>query len=261
MIQLQRIRRGVGARLASLGTARGGEVLSFLVAEVAPGRLQVRPVSLSLEAIASDGDQVVTDAVAAGLAQEPLDDPFAFFISALAELVMADPSPGVGDVHGRPVPVGEGIPDCVVAVERDRILDAHVLHGPADILDVPFEREFWGVDANHNQAVILVLLSPRADVAERAQPIDAGVGPEVDENDLAPQVRRGERGRVEPAGRPVEARQVTLGGRQIRVGAVVTAEQAHATPPPTSSTASAKACGASCGRLCLIGPEMEATTV
>src|SRR6516165_3859228 len=260
MVQLQRIRRGVGARLADLGT-RGGEILSFLVAEIGLGRLQVRPISLSLEAIASDGDQVVTDASASGLAQEPLDDPFALFVSALAELVVADPSLGVGDVYGRPVSVGEGIPDGVVAVERDRVLDAHALHGPADILDVPFEREFRGVDANHDQAVILVLLSPRADIAERAQPIDAGVGPEVHENDLVPQVRLGERGRVEPAGRPVEAGQVTLGGRRIRAGAAVTAEQAHATPPPTSSTASTKACGASCGRLCLIGPEMEATTM
>ena len=38
----------------------------------------------------------------------------------------------------------------------------------------------------------------------RAEPVDAGVGPEVDEDVLAAQVRRLDRRRVQPAGRPVE---------------------------------------------------------
>ena len=46
------------------------EVPSLRGAEVRLGRLQVRPVGLSLEAIAGDGDEIVGDAVGPGLAQQ-----------------------------------------------------------------------------------------------------------------------------------------------------------------------------------------------
>src|SRR5207247_4660441 len=94
---------------------------------------------------------------------------------------------------------------------------------------------------NHDQPSILVLLGPRADVGERAQPIDARVRPEVDENDLSAQVLHCERRRVEPAGRPVETGQVALRGQR---SVAAYAEQAHVTGP-TSRMASANASGAS----------------
>ena len=83
-------------------------------------------------------DQIVTDAVASGLAQQPLDDPLALHVSTLAELVVPDSPFRVGDVHGRPVPVVEGRPDGIVAVEGDRIFDVHVLRRPAHVVDVLF---------------------------------------------------------------------------------------------------------------------------
>jgi hypothetical protein len=70
------------------------------------------------------------------------------------------------------------------------------------------------VDADHDQSSILVLLGPGADVGERAKPIDAGVRPEVDEDDLSPEVVRRERRRVEPAGRPVESGEMALSGER-----------------------------------------------
>ncbi len=54
-----------------------------------------------------------------GLAQQLLDDPLAFLVSALAELMVPDAPLRVGDVDRGPVPVGERVPDCVVAVDRD----------------------------------------------------------------------------------------------------------------------------------------------
>ena len=108
------------------------------------------------------------------------------------------------------------------------------------------------MDADHDQAAILVLLGPGADVGEGAQPVDAGVRPEVDEHDLPAQILRSERRRIEPAGRPVETGHVAL-RRQGSVAAQ--AEQAHFTAP-TSRTASANASGASCGRLCPTPPSM-----
>ena len=85
---------------------------------------------------------------------------------------------------------------------------------------------------------------PGPDVRQGAQPVDAGVGPEVDENDLAPHVRGGEWRRVEPPGRAVEAGQVPLDGK--RAGTTEAAEQAqvctgttHAVPPITRRLRSA----------------------
>ena len=48
-------------------------------------------------------------------------------------------------------------------------------------------RELRRVHADHHQSLVLVLLGPGADIGQRAQPVDAGVGPEIDEHDLAAQ--------------------------------------------------------------------------
>ena len=89
------------------------------------------------------------DALASSLAQaqQLLNDPFALFVLTLAELVVPDSSLRVGDVQRRPVLVAEGPPDRIVAVERDRILDPHVLRGRPDVVNVLFERELRCVDA------------------------------------------------------------------------------------------------------------------
>jgi hypothetical protein len=119
----------------------------------------------------------------------------------------------VRDVHGGPVVVREGTPDRVLGVERDRILDALVRSGPADVVGVPLERELGRVDADDDQSFVLVLLVPRADVAERAQPVDARVRPEVDQDDLPAQPFRSQRLGVEPADRAVEPGQMRLGAQ------------------------------------------------
>jgi hypothetical protein len=72
------------------------------------------------------------------------------------------------------------------------------------------ERKLRRVHADHDQPLILVLLMPGADVAERAEPVDARVCPEVDEDDLPAQALWRQRLGVEPAGRSIEAGQVAL---------------------------------------------------
>jgi len=161
----------------------------LLVAEVGLGRRKVRPIRLSLETAGSDGNQSVTDSLDPSLAQQPLNDRFALFVATLAELVVPDSSLRIGDVHGGPVVVAERTPDPIVAVDRDWILDPHVFRGLADVVDVLLERELRRVHANGDQPPIVVLLGPRADVRERAEPVDAGVRSEIDENDLPSDVR------------------------------------------------------------------------
>ena len=76
-------------------------------------------------------------------------------VVALPELMMSDASLGVDEVQGRPVVVGERVPDAVVVVDRDRVLDPHVGQGSADVLDVPLERELGCVHADHDEPLIL----------------------------------------------------------------------------------------------------------
>ena len=123
----------------------------------------------------------------------------------------------IDEIEGRPVLVLERAPYRVVVVDRDRIIDPHGLRGSSNIIDVSLECELRRVHADHHQSLILVFLGPRADIGKRAQPVDAGIGPEVDEDDLAAQAGRRQRLRVEPPGRAAKRRQLTFYG-QVNCG-------------------------------------------
>src|SRR3712207_3368024 len=64
--------------------------------------------------------------------------------------------------------------------------------------------------AARGQSLDREVRGPGADVGQRAQPVDAGVGPEVDEDDPAPQPLGREGFGIQPAGRPRERRQLAL---------------------------------------------------
>src|SRR3954464_2846832 len=104
---------------------------------------------------------------------------------------------------------------------------------------------------NDDQPVVPVGLRPRADVRLLAQPVDARQRPEVHEHDVAAQLGRVERPGVQPPGRSLEGWDGTRGPQRL----VARVEQAHLASP-TSRTASAKASGASCGRLWPTPPSM-----
>ena len=127
------------------------------------------------------------------LGQQLLDDHFRLLVFAFAEVVVPDAPLRVGEVQGGPVVIVEGAPYRVVVVERDRIIDPHVVHSAADVGKFVLEAELGGVHPDHGQAVIGVLPGPGAEVGELAEPVDAGVSPEVDERDLSLQVGRCQR--------------------------------------------------------------------
>src|SRR2546426_12825982 len=58
--------------------------------------------------------------------------------------------------------------------------------------------------------MILVFRGPCADVGKGAEPVDAGIRAEVDEDDLSPQPGRRQWRRVEPFGRPAERGQLSF---------------------------------------------------
>src|SRR5262245_34449800 len=54
---------------------------------------------------------------------------------------------------------------------------------------------------------------PGADVGKRAQPVDAGIGPEIYDHDFSAEGRRGQRRRIEPFVRALKRGQLGLTGR------------------------------------------------
>ena len=112
---------------------------------------------------------------------------------AVAPQAMANAALRIDEIVRRPMLVVECAPDAALVVDRNRITDLQIRHGAADIVDVLLERELRCMDADHHQALIAILVGPSPDIGQRAQPVDAGEGPELDEDDLAAQFRRRQR--------------------------------------------------------------------
>ena len=115
-------------------------------------------------------------------------------------------------------------------VDRHRIGDAEILDGLADVADVAFEGEFGRVDADDHQPVFPIAFVQRFDVGDGADAVDAAVGPEVDQHDLAPELLAGQRRRVQPGDGAVERGQGALVPQALAAAlhrhAVVKAERA-----------------------------------
>ena len=111
-------------RLVERGVGFGGEAAALAVADVRLGRLERPPVGGHLEPLGFDHDEILVDVVRACVHQQLLDDHLGHRVLALAEVVEPDASLGVGEVDRGPEVVGERLPDAVLAVDRDRVLDA-----------------------------------------------------------------------------------------------------------------------------------------
>src|SRR5215475_2636776 len=90
----------------------------------------------------------------------------------------------VDKVVCRPILVVEGIPYCIVVVHCHRVGDAEVMDGFLYICLIFFEWKLGRMNPDDDQTTVFVLLGPCLYIWERAQTIDAGVGPEVDNDNL-----------------------------------------------------------------------------
>ena len=113
-------------------------------------------------------NQFMTCAGGSGVGQQVLDHHFGLLVFAFAEVVMPDMPLRVSEVQGRPVVIGEGAPYRVVVVDRDRVVDPHVLHRPADVVGVVLELELGCMHADHDQPVAGVFPGPGADIGQLA---------------------------------------------------------------------------------------------
>jgi hypothetical protein len=161
----------------------------------------VVPIGLSLHAERFDGQEFPVDA------EQAPDDPLGFVVATFAEVVVADVPVRVDEIEGGPVVVGERVPDSVVVVGGNRVLDRSLLGRLPHAVDLTLERELRSVDSDDVQPVVVIGLRPGADVRLLAQPVDARQRPEVHDDATAelggaewlgvePPSRRPERGHV-----------------------------------------------------------------
>src|SRR5262249_17026662 len=122
----------------------------------------------------------------------------------------ADAPCRVDEVVCWPVLIGEGAPDCIVVVYRNRVSDAQVVHRTANVVDILLEREFRRVHTNYDQSVVPIFVRPCAQVRKGPQAIDAGVGPEIDQHYFAAQALTRQWGAIEPGNGSRERRKRAL---------------------------------------------------
>ena len=110
----------------------------------------------------------------------------------------------VDEVIRRPVVVPECIPRAVVVVEGDRVAHPEAFDSGAHVAEIVLEGELGRVHAEDDEPLRSIALVPRLQVRERAEAVDAGVRPEVDQHDLAAQRMEAERPRIDPRGDVVD---------------------------------------------------------
>src|SRR4030095_7898329 len=111
------------------------------------------------------------------IADKARDGVFHLLVAAFTKLRRDDRAGPVDQIRGRPVLISEGAPGAVLIVLRHRIMDAQALDGGLDIRALLLEGEFGRVHADHDEALVLVLLVPFGDVRQRAQAVDARISP------------------------------------------------------------------------------------
>src|SRR5829696_5515229 len=119
-------------------------------------------------------------------------------------MMMPKASLRIDEIQRRPITVLESPPYDMLIVHCDRITDVHFLQGPAHVAHILFKGELRRMDADHYQPLIFVLVGPGADIRKLPQPVDAGVGPEIDQDDLPAQSLRRQGWRIQPLVRTLE---------------------------------------------------------
>src|SRR5215213_5927405 len=168
MIEPQPRRDIVDAALVQYCTTGRGKVHGALIADIVLRGPQVVPIGGSFSTTSIDRNQFMSAAVDSGLGQQLLNSHLRLFVFALAEMMMSNMPLRIDEIEGRPIPVVEGTPYRIIVIDRDWIIDPHVLRGSANVIDVSLECKLRRVHADDHQSLILVFLGPRPDIGKLA---------------------------------------------------------------------------------------------
>src|SRR5712691_6109606 len=95
--------------------------------EIVFRRTQVAPIGGGLWTGGIDLDQSLRKGILSGCRQELPDDHFRPLVVTLAESMVTNTTLHVGEIEGGPVIVDERAPDLVVVVDRNGVVDPHVV--------------------------------------------------------------------------------------------------------------------------------------
>jgi hypothetical protein len=119
-----------------------------------------------------------------------------FFSASRVRMTFSVPAVRVADVAlpvdvvlRGPVAVAPRCPGPEVVVERDGVVDPERLHGLLDVPGNVLEGELGRVHSDDDKARVPIRVVPALHVGQRANAVDAGVRPEVDEDNLAAERR------------------------------------------------------------------------
>src|SRR5918994_4790596 len=105
-------------------------------------------------------------------------------VGPLAKMPVADVTVGVYQIPRGPETLVVRVPDGVIVVQHDRVLDVFPRDGLAHVGDVLLETELRRVDPDYEQAVVPVLFIQRVDVRLRVLAVEAAIRPELDQHYL-----------------------------------------------------------------------------
>src|SRR5579859_2522773 len=117
-------------------------------------------------------------------------------VSALAKVSVTEITLLIEQVLCWPVAVGKRFEDLTVAVDYDRIREPEFADSPLHVRFVLREGELWCVHTDDCQSLVAVALVPRLHIRQRADAIDAGVIPKIDQYGTATQLAKAQRWRV-----------------------------------------------------------------
>src|SRR5215469_6360823 len=116
------------------------------------------------------------------LPQQFLNDLFTFSVSTLAEVSVPQIPVFIEKIFGWPVAIGKCLPDLAVAVDHDWIGQPKFADAASNIRFILCEGELRRVYANDGQTLFPIALMPGLYVGQRADAVDAGVVPEIDQH-------------------------------------------------------------------------------
>src|SRR5262249_15378109 len=172
---------------AWLDRARRCEALGSPQADVILPGAEILPVGRLLGALPVDGRRSGIDGGLPGFGEELPEYLLGCLVAILTEHLVSQAAVRIEDVEGRPVLVPESPPDPEIVVDSHRPRDADLLHLLTHVVQVVLEDELGRMGADDQKFRAAVALGPGSQIRNGAPPVDAGVGPEIDQHDLAAQ--------------------------------------------------------------------------